>query len=162
MGLYRPRMPAKRSSGTLGWFLIAAVVLSAMYVLLKFYVRPAFYDATDMRLLATWGWIVGLLWLGRRALNFTNRFLAHVDEMVLPFYILHQTVIVAVAYFVVPTGMAIPLKYGITATIAAKAIVVLYEGLVVRVGVLRSLFGMKSELAVPGRRTSLYLGTEAQ
>ena len=126
-----------------GWFLVAAVVFSATHVLLKFYVRPSFYEDIDMRLLATWGWIVGLLWLGGRLLNFTDRFLAHVSEMVLPFYILHQTVIIFVAYYVVQTGLAIPLKYGITVVISFAAIVVLYELLVSRVGIFRFLFGMK-------------------
>jgi len=127
-----------------GWFLLAAVVFSAVHLILKFGIRPSFYDAIDMRLLATWGWVVGLLWLGKRLLNFTNRFLTHANEMVLPYYVLHQTLIVAVAYFVVQTGMPVLLKYGITVIIAFAAIIVLYEGLVSRVGVLRFLFGIKA------------------
>jgi glucan biosynthesis protein C len=132
-----------------GWFLLAAVVFSAVHLILKFSVRPAFYEDIDMRLFATWGWIVGLLWLGGRFLNFTNRFLAHVNEMVLPFYILHQTVIVIIAYFVVQTGLAIPFKYGITAVTSLVVIVALYELLVRRIGVLRFLFGMRRKAAAP-------------
>jgi glucan biosynthesis protein C len=132
-----------------GWFLLAAVVFSALHLFLKFSVRPSFYEDIDIRLLATWGWIVGLFWLGGRFLNFTNRFLAHVNEMVLPFYILHQTVIVIVAYFVVQTGLAIPLKYSITAIISFAVIVALYELIVRRVGVLRFLFGMRRKAATP-------------
>jgi glucan biosynthesis protein C len=130
-----------------GWFLIAAVAFSVIHLVLKSSVHPAFYEDIDMRLLATWGWVVGLLWLGRRFLNFTNRFLVHVNEMVLPFYILHQTVIVAIAYFVVQTGLAIPLKYGITVLVSLGTILVLYELLVSRIGVLRFLFGMKAKAA---------------
>jgi len=130
-----------------GWFLLAAVIFSAAHIFLKFYVRPAFYEDIDIRLFASWGWIVGLLWLGGRLLNFKNRFLAHVNEMVLPFYILHQTVIVIVAYFVVQTGLAIPFKYGITAVISFAVIVALYELLVSRIGVLRFLFGMRKKAA---------------
>jgi peptidoglycan/LPS O-acetylase OafA/YrhL len=126
-----------------GWFLVAAVAFSAVQLLLKFYVRPSFYEDIDIRLLATWGWIVGLLWLGGRLLNFTNHVLAHVSEMVLPFYILHQTVIVFFAYFIVQTQLAIPFKYGITAVISFIVIIILYELLVRRVGILRFLFGMK-------------------
>ena len=133
-----------------GWFLLAAVAFSTIHLILKFSIRPAFYDDIDIRLLATWGWIVGLLWLGGRLLNFTNRFLAHVNEMVLPFYILHQTVIVIVAYFVVQTGLAIPLKYSITVLMAFAAIVFLYELVVSRVGALRFLFGMKKRAAAAG------------
>jgi glucan biosynthesis protein C len=133
------------------WFLLAAVVFSALHLVLKFSIRPAFYEDVDIRLFATWGWIIGLFWLGGRCLNFTNRFLAHVNEMVLPFYILHQTVIVIVAYFVVQTALAIPLKYGITAVISFAVIVALYELLVRRIGVLRFLFGMRKKAAAQSR-----------
>ena len=125
------------------WFLLAGAAFSALHLVLKFYVSPAFYDPVDIRLLAAWGWIVGLLWLGGRFLNFTNSFLAHVREMVLPFYILQQTVIIVVAYFVVQTGLAIPFKYGITVAISLAAIVAVYELVVSRVGAVRVLFGMK-------------------
>jgi glucan biosynthesis protein C len=36
-----------------GWFLIAAVVFSAIHLILKYSIRPAFYDDIDIRLLAT-------------------------------------------------------------------------------------------------------------
>ncbi len=133
-----------------GWFLVAAVAFSALHLILKFSIRPAFYEDVDFRLLATWGWIVGLLWLGGRLLNFTNRFLAHVNEMVLPFYVLHQTVIVIIAYFVVQTGLAIPLEYGITVVTSFVVIVILYEVLVSRIGVARFLFGMRGKAPASG------------
>jgi hypothetical protein len=135
-----------------GWFLLAAFVFSALHLVLKFSVRPEFYETIDIRLFATWGWIVGLFWLGGRFLNFTNRFLAHVNEMILPFYILHQTVIVIVAYFVVQTALAIPLKYGITVVISFGVIVALYELVVRRIGVLRFLFGMREKAAAAQSR----------
>jgi hypothetical protein len=135
-----------------GWFLAAAVVFSVLHLLLRFSIRPALYEDIDIRLLATWGWVIGLFWLGQRRLNFTNRFLAHVNEMVLPFYILHQTAIVIVAYFVVQTGLAIPLKYSITAVISFVVIVAVYELLVRRTGALRFLFGMRQKAAAPGAR----------
>jgi hypothetical protein len=134
------------------WFLVAALAFSALHMILRFSIRPAFYEDIDIRILATWGWIVGLLWLGGRFLNFTNRFLKHVNEMVLPFYILHQTVIVIIAYYVVQTGLAIPLKYGITAVASFAVIVILYELLVSRIGVLRFLFGMRGKAAPSGSR----------
>jgi peptidoglycan/LPS O-acetylase OafA/YrhL len=75
--------------------------------------------------------------------------------MVLPFYILHQMVIVIVAYFVVQTGLAIPLKYGITAVISFAVIVALYELLVRRIGVLRFLFGMRKKAATSESRRAV-------
>jgi len=136
-----------------GWFLLAAAVLSALYLVLKFR-GPALSGFIDIRLLAAWGWTVGLLCLGRRFLNFTNRFLAHVNEMVLPFYILQQTVIIIVAFFVVQTALAVPFKYGITAAVSLAVIVAVYELVVRRLLVLRFLFGMKVKAAAPARRRS--------
>ncbi len=106
-----------------GWFLAGAVIFSAVHLILTFYVRPSFYESV---------------------LNFTNRFLAHVNEMVLPFYILHQTLIIVVAYFIVQTNLEAPAKYGNTAIISLAAILVIDELLVSRIGVLRFIFGMKS------------------
>jgi hypothetical protein len=100
-----------------------------------------FYDVVDLRLLAAWGWIVGLLWLGGRFLNFRNRFLAHATKMVLPFYILQQTVIIIVAYFVVQTGLAVPFKFGIIAAVSLAVIVAAYELVVSRIGPIGFLFG---------------------
>jgi len=138
------------------WFLLAGAAFSALHLILKFYVTPAFYDPVDVRLFAAWGWIVGLLWLGGRFLNFTNSFLAHVREMVLPFYILQQTVIIIVAYFVVQTGLAIPSKYAITVAISFAAIVAVYELVVSRVGAVGVLFGMRMrrKAAAPEPRTT--------
>ena len=142
-----------------GWFLLAGAAFSAAHLALKFYVHPAFYDVVDLRLLAAWGWIVGLLWLARRFLNFTNRFLAHVNEMVLPFYILQQTAIIIVAYFVVQTGLAVPFKFGITAAISLAMIVALYELVVSRVGAVGFLFGMgmRGKTVAPESRRAVAL-----
>ena len=134
---------------------MAAVVFSAVHLILKFSIRPVFYEDIDIRLLATWGWIIGLLWLGGRFLNFTNRFLTHVNEMVLPFYILHQIVIVVVAYFVVQTGLAIPLKYSITAVLSFAVIVASYELIVRRIGIFRFLFGMRKKTAATEPRRAV-------
>ena len=48
-----------------------------------------------------WCMLLGLLGLAQRYLTAGGRVLAYATEAAYPFYILHQTVIVAVAYFVV-------------------------------------------------------------
>jgi glucans biosynthesis protein C len=71
--------------------------------------------------------------------------------MVLPFYILHQTVIVVIAYCVEQTSWAIPFKYGITVIASLVVIVAVYELLVTRIGVFRFLFGMKKRKAAASK-----------
>jgi peptidoglycan/LPS O-acetylase OafA/YrhL len=62
---------------------------------------------------------------------------------VLPFYILHQTVLLTVGYFVVRWPIPDLLKWAIILVVSFAIIMALYEFLVRRINVLRFLFGMK-------------------
>lgn len=93
--------------------------------------------------LLAWSWIIGLLGLGYRFLNFKNRFLAYANEAVLPFYILHLTVILIIGYPVIHWDISICAKFFIIAVISFPAIMAIYELLVRRFNILRFLFGMK-------------------
>ena len=61
--------------------------------------------------LASWSCIFALLGIVRRYLTFSNPFLSYANEAVLPFYILHQPVILSVGFFV--AGWAIPATWEI-------------------------------------------------
>ncbi len=97
-----------------------------------------------LRGLLAWCWIIGLLGLGSRFLNFKNRFLAYANEAVLPFYILHQTILLIIGFYVIQWGMGVGTKYIIITTASFIIIISLYELLVRRLNVLRFLFGMKT------------------
>jgi len=49
----------------------------------------------------TWFWLIALLGYGYKYLNFGHPMLRYANEAAYPFYILHQTILVAVGYFVV-------------------------------------------------------------
>lgn len=92
---------------------------------------------------AGWSFLVAILGFGRRYLNVALPSLRYAGEAVLPFYILHQPIIVLIAYFIRAWDMSIGLKYLIVSASAFVVIMLVYEFLVRRVGVLRFLFGMK-------------------
>lgn len=96
-----------------------------------------------LRHLAACCWMIGILGLASRFLNFNNRFLVYTSEAVLPFYIMHMTIIYIAGYFVIhwPTGMVI--KYIVIAFVSFIVIMLLYEFIVRRLNLLRFLFGMK-------------------
>ncbi len=96
-----------------------------------------------LRGLIGWCWILGLLGLAARILNFNNRFLAYAGEAVLPFYILHHTVMYAVGYHVIQWNIGVGWKYAAIALVSLILIMALYEFLIRRVNALRFLFGMK-------------------
>ncbi len=93
--------------------------------------------------LSAWFWILTFLGFAMAHLNFTNPFLKYANEAVLPFYILHQTVLLCVGYFVVQWDTPDLVKWLVIAPISFCIIMGLYEYLVRRSNVLRFLFGMK-------------------
>jgi len=89
-----------------------------------------------------WCWVVTILGFGRKLLNFNNRFLKTSNEFVLPFYILHETVITAVAFYVVGLNLIVMGKYLII-ILASFAIISLLLAPIGQINQLRFLFGMK-------------------
>lgn len=93
--------------------------------------------------LTAWGWGLFVLDLARAHLNSPSRLLTYGSETIMPFYLLHQPVIILIAYWVVQWDTGI----------LAKAVVVVVGSLLVTVGLIealvrpfrpiRTLFGMK-------------------
>ncbi len=100
--------------------------------------------------LIAWCWLIGLLGVGRRCLNFSNRGLSYSNQAVLPFYILHLTIIIAIGYFIIPWELGIVAKLILIATSSFAAIMAIYEYVIRRFNIVRFLFGLK----LPGRKVN--------
>jgi peptidoglycan/LPS O-acetylase OafA/YrhL len=91
-----------------------------------------------------WSMTVSALYLAMRILNFSNKALRYANESVLPFYVLHEPVIVIIAFYVlvwdIPTGV----KYLFVSATALLVTLALYELLIRRFKPLRWLSGMKT------------------
>jgi hypothetical protein len=94
--------------------------------------------------LAAWCFLLAFLGFGRQYLNTTTPLLKYANEAVLPFYILHQTVLLVIGYFVVQWQIPALLKWLIIVPTSFTIIMLLYEFLVRRSNLLRVLFGMKT------------------
>jgi len=101
----------------------------------------------------TWLWILVFLGYGRQYLSFSNRLIAWARDASYPVYILHQTVILVIAYFVIREPWAPWTKFWIVALSTLVVCVVMYEFLLRRFAVLRLAFGIKqpSKAAVRAR-----------
>ena len=91
----------------------------------------------------TWAWLLGIVGMALRRLNFTGRSLDYAGEAVLPFYILHYAVILTIGFFVVRWQIAIFWKFLEIATASFVVTGAIYELAVRRTPLLRTLFGMK-------------------
>jgi len=106
--------------------------------------------------LLSWCWLLTILGYGFKRFTQSTPFLQYASEGVLPFYILHQTVLIVVGYFVVQWTIPDLLKWLIIAPTSFILIMVLYEFAVRRVNVLRFLFGMKpKQCGARGIRSAL-------
>ena len=94
-------------------------------------------------------WVMFILSMAARFLNFSNKVLAYSKEVVLPFYILHQTVILLVGWFVIRWNIGILPKYLIIIVIFFPLIMILCELLVRRFNAVRFLFGMRLKKKPP-------------
>ncbi|MFC2033677.1 hypothetical protein ACFLUB_04105 [Chloroflexota bacterium] len=91
----------------------------------------------------SWAWMLAFIGIATRFLNFNNKFLGYAGEAVLPFYVLHQTVIISIGFYVVQWDMGVMSKYSIIAATSFIGIMAIYELLVRRINVFRFLFGMR-------------------
>jgi peptidoglycan/LPS O-acetylase OafA/YrhL len=90
-----------------------------------------------------WAWLMAICGFASRHLRFSNRFLKYANEAVLPFYILHQTVILTIGFYVIRLDTSLWLEYLIITFSAFAVTVTVYELLIKRFNALRFLFGMK-------------------
>jgi surface polysaccharide O-acyltransferase-like enzyme len=129
------------------------LALAAITTLVGYYSRrsgvyPSFgsLDYFWMSLLRTfnsWVWVLAILGIGSKHLAFPNRLLKYASAAVLPFYILHQSVIVIFGFFFIDWSVSVMLKYLVLSTVSFITIMLIYEFLIKRFGPLRFLFGMK-------------------
>jgi peptidoglycan/LPS O-acetylase OafA/YrhL len=89
-----------------------------------------------------------MLFIGMRYLDANSRWLAYGQEAVLPFFLLHQPVIVVLAFYVVQWQAGIPEKLVIVVLGSFVATLAIYELVIRRLGPLRALFGMKARSTI--------------
>jgi surface polysaccharide O-acyltransferase-like enzyme len=90
-----------------------------------------------------WCWTAFMLFVGMRFMDRDNKLLRYSLGAILPFFVVHQPVILAIAYFVVQWEATLPIKLLVVVLGSFLVSIGIYEWGIKRVGVLRRLFGMK-------------------
>lgn len=135
------------------WLITGSICFAAMVICLvsgsavKWMFEPQYTLPNILFLLLicinAWAWVLTFIGIAKKYMSFNHRFLKYANTAVLPFYILHQTVIVLVGYYVVQMNASMPLKYILIAIISFITILTIYESTIKRFSPIRSLFGMK-------------------
>ena len=98
-----------------------------------------------LRPVTAWSWVFGLIGYGKQYLNRRHRVLGYLNQAVYPFYILHQTVIVFLAYYFTQYHTdGIGMKYVFTIGVTFFVTVGIFHFFIKPYAVMRFLFGMKA------------------
>jgi len=131
--------------------LLLGVVLSTIYLYQLFspsrMVFPAWigdWIYTLLSFFSAWSWLFAILGFGMRFLSFDRPLLRYANEGVLPFFILHQTVLLGIGYFIMTWEIHDFLKWAIVFTSSFIVIIALYTLLIRKLDLFRFLFGMKT------------------
>jgi len=141
-----------QSINTQRWFfLFLALVFSVGHLYLLFGVySPALqgkggdWIASLFSYLNAWCWVFAILGFAIKHLSFDRPFLRHANEGVLPFFIMHQTVLLVFGYFIMTWEIHNVLKWLLVFTVSFIVIVAIYLVLIRKFDLLRFLFGMKT------------------
>ena len=96
--------------------------------------------------LNAWAWILTLIGYAATYLNKPNRTLSYANAAVYPFYILHQTVMIALGYYLKNIDMGLALKFFIMVAGTFCISWLIYEFGIRRFAWVRPLFGMKRKI----------------
>jgi hypothetical protein len=131
--------------------LILAIILSLTGLVIEFGTKPEISENTPIlylgltfiRCFRVLLWIIAIIGFGERYLDFNTQFLSYANEAVLPFYILHQFVLLLIGYWVVQWQVNALVKYIVIAGLSFIAIMVFYDIIIKRFKVVRFVFGLK-------------------
>jgi peptidoglycan/LPS O-acetylase OafA/YrhL len=104
---------------------------------------PLYLLWTFVSSLSAWACTLAILGFGMQRLNVRTPVLDYANEGVLPFYVLHQTVLFVVGFYVLNWAIPDLAKWAIILISSFAIIMALYEFVVRRFNVMRFLFGMK-------------------
>jgi glucans biosynthesis protein C len=122
------------------------VVLTALILAAKS--AGIFYEDTPADAISanafTWSWLLVFLGYGKRFLSHRNAALRYLRDACYPIYILHQTVIVAIGYYVIQQPWPWGSKYLVILSTTLLLCFLMYQLLIRRFALLRLLFGLKA------------------
>ncbi|MCF0061917.1 acyltransferase [Dyadobacter chenwenxiniae] len=125
-------------------WLIFTAILYAFYWIPRAEIEGGeiiFYNL--LKTLNAWCILLSIFGYAYVYLQFSNRFLKYANEAVYPFYILHQTVIVCLAYPLINTALPWIVKFIYLSVATFLICLVIYHFLIKQLNILRIVFGLK-------------------
>jgi hypothetical protein len=151
LGFVLVRMPNQWNQfAALRWYLLLPALATYGYALFAFN-GGSLGDSSIAREISGliwsangWLWIITIIAWAQHWFTFSNPLLNYLNSGVYCFYILHQTLIISIAYFVVPKKLGATVEPLLIISLVAIGCVVLFE-LIKRLPVVPILFGIQRQ-----------------
>jgi peptidoglycan/LPS O-acetylase OafA/YrhL len=137
-------------AGRLRWISFFAALAATAWLVARFarLGEPVYGTAHYLSLMTTFGlsawlWILAVLGFGARRLRFARPSLLCLNEAVLPFYVIHQSVLLTVGFVVVRWAIPDLAKWAVIAAFSLAGCALIYEFAIRRFNAMRFLFGMR-------------------
>jgi len=127
-------------------YLITAIVVFVIMMFVEFVFSHFPYRRISLSIvwaINEWAWILTLVGYAATYLNKPSHILSYTNEAVYPFYILHQTVLISLCYYLKNIGIGLLAKFFILALGTFGISWFVYEFGIRRYTWIRPLFGMK-------------------
>ncbi|MBM7655236.1 acyltransferase family protein [Neobacillus cucumis] len=98
---------------------------------------------TFLRSLNTWLTLIVILGYGNKFLNFSHKLVPYMNEASFPIYIIHQSILVVVGYFILKFNIGVWQEYLLIMAITFMISVIIYEFIIKRTPFTRWIFGVK-------------------
>ncbi len=108
------------------------------------------FTEAGLKVVNLWTWIFVLFGYAAVLLNRPSNLLRYCNRAVYPFYILHQTLTVAIAYFLMDTDLGLPAEFAILSLGTFGGSLLIYHFLIQPLRILHPFFGVKERKPIPG------------
>ncbi len=135
-------------------FLISIILFYVYYFIPSEYISPYISLSNRWSLwylvcaLVSWTFVITMLGYGQVWFHKKSVLLKKCNEAIYPFYILHQTIIIVLGYYIIQFDMNILSKITLLIFTSLPLIIIIYRFLVYPFKVTRILFGMKSKKTI--------------
>ena len=133
-------------------FLVSTLIFYTYYLMPHEMLVPYFSKTILWNLwyvvccLVGWTFVSTLLGYAQIWFNKKSKLVQKLNEAIYPFYILHQTVLIVLGYYIIQLDVNIPLKIVLLLVTSFPIIILIYRILIYPFKIPRFLFGMKKKL----------------
>lgn len=100
-----------------------------------------------IRNLALWLTLIVILGYGQKYLNSSSKWLAYMNQAAFPIYVIHQTILLIIGFWVVRIGLGLVPKFLIITVLSFFSCLITYDLVIRRFSVTRWIFGVKARSA---------------